>query len=477
MDPTEEIRFEGWSLQRATGELTRDTRRIRLQSQPLQVLEALLARPGELVTREDLIARLWPRGVVDYDTALNSAVRRLRIALGDSADSPRYIETIPKRGYRFIGCLEAPVRPERMVPLRRRGWPTVAALVLVLGCTPFVLNSSVTATPGRAAGQPASLSVQASDHFQLARFFFQRRSEGDLERARSNLVAATALDPGSAPAWALLSSVYWIETVEGRLPQQQGFRQVREAAERSLALDPTLAEARLRLAAVEWRSGDWRKGDRHFRRAAEYEPNHPLVLSFAASFAAADGRFDEAVELQRRSVAADPLVISGRWNLATWLFMDGRLKEARDEFARIRELSPDARDIPLRLAELALLEGRFDEALALAREMPDATDRLFAEVVAQHGLGRRSEADATLVVLIDAARKDRPFRIAEAYASVGDRERAFQWLDAAGAKQSDDAWIRYSPFLEPLHADPRWSAWLAAANSRISAVRGVRASG
>jgi DNA-binding winged helix-turn-helix (wHTH) protein/tetratricopeptide (TPR) repeat protein len=477
MDPTGEIRFDGWSLRRVTGELLRGSRRIRLQSQPLQVLEAVLARPGELVTREELIAQLWPRGVVDYDTALNSAVRRLRVALGDSADSPRYIETIPKRGYRFIGSLDAPVRPEMTLPLRRRAWASVAALALVLGSTPFVLNSSVTATAGPAAGQPASLSAQASDHFQRARFFFQRRSEGDLERARSNLATVTAMNPGFAPAWALLSSVYWIETVEGRLPRQQGFRQARAAAERALALDPTLAEARLRLAAVEWQSGDWREGDRHFRRATEYEPDHPLALSFAASFAAGGGRFDEAVELQRRSVAADPLVISGRWNLATWLFWAGRLKEARDEFALIRELRPDAPDIPLRLAELDLLEARFDEALVLAREMPDATDRLFAEVVAQHGLGRRSDADATLVALIDAARKDRPFRIAEAYARIGDRERAFQWLDAAGAKHRDDAWIRYSPFLEPLHADPRWDAWLAARSSRMAAVQGVRAGG
>ena len=103
----DQIRFDGWTLLRSTGELMRGDVRTRLQGQPLQVLEELLARPGELVPREQMIARLWPNGVVvDFDTALNSAVRRLRTALDDHAEHPRYIETLPRRGYRFIGRLD-----------------------------------------------------------------------------------------------------------------------------------------------------------------------------------------------------------------------------------------------------------------------------------------------------------------------------------------------------------------------------------
>jgi DNA-binding winged helix-turn-helix (wHTH) protein len=90
------------------GELTKDGRRIRLQDQPLQILDALLSHPGELVTREHLIARLWPKGVVDFDTGLNSAIRKLRVALCDVADTPRYIETVPRKGYRFIGPIDKP---------------------------------------------------------------------------------------------------------------------------------------------------------------------------------------------------------------------------------------------------------------------------------------------------------------------------------------------------------------------------------
>jgi DNA-binding winged helix-turn-helix (wHTH) protein/TolB-like protein/Tfp pilus assembly protein PilF len=101
--------FDGWVLRADIGELTKDGRKTRLQDQPLQILDALLSQPGELVTREHLIARLWPKGVVDFDTGLNSAVRKLRVALCDEADTPRYIETVPRKGYRFIGSLDPPI--------------------------------------------------------------------------------------------------------------------------------------------------------------------------------------------------------------------------------------------------------------------------------------------------------------------------------------------------------------------------------
>src|SRR6476660_4639253 len=97
------ITFDDWTLLPATGELLRGDTKVRLQEQPLQVLIALLSRPGQLVTRDELIARLWPADTLAFDVSLNTVVRKVRIALGDDADRPRYIETIPRRGYRFIG--------------------------------------------------------------------------------------------------------------------------------------------------------------------------------------------------------------------------------------------------------------------------------------------------------------------------------------------------------------------------------------
>ena len=120
-----EIRFDGWGVNFESGEITRGGETHRLQDQPLQILDELTQRPGQVVTREQLIARLWPKGVVEFDTGLNTAMRKLRIALGDDPDTPRYIETIPRKGYRFIAALEAvpapdlptlPTHPSQYVP-------------------------------------------------------------------------------------------------------------------------------------------------------------------------------------------------------------------------------------------------------------------------------------------------------------------------------------------------------------------------
>lgn len=110
-DPTNQkpiFRFGLYELEGATGELRKDGKaRPRLQGQPLEVLLQLLAHPGDVVTREELRQLLWPADTfVDYDHSLNTAVNKLRDALSDSAENPRFIQTIPRRGYRFIAPVE-----------------------------------------------------------------------------------------------------------------------------------------------------------------------------------------------------------------------------------------------------------------------------------------------------------------------------------------------------------------------------------
>ena len=110
--PSRRVRFGAFALDLCTDELWDGSTRLKVPDQSIQILEALLERPGELVTREDLRDRLWPSGTyVDYEHGLNAAVRRLREALGDSADAPRYVETLPRRGYRFIGVIHSTAAP------------------------------------------------------------------------------------------------------------------------------------------------------------------------------------------------------------------------------------------------------------------------------------------------------------------------------------------------------------------------------
>jgi len=162
-DVSPTLRFSDFEVDLRAGELRKQGARIKLQEQPFQILQALLEHPGQVVTREELQRRIWPADTfVDFDHGLYNAIKRLREALGDTADMPRFIETLPKRGYRFKGVVNgngfgsAPVeaRPVEQAPsvreevsiasTKRRG-PRILSAVLVAVAAVAVLLS---AAPG-----------------------------------------------------------------------------------------------------------------------------------------------------------------------------------------------------------------------------------------------------------------------------------------------------------------------------------------
>src|ERR1035437_4335919 len=101
-----EIRFGTFEVDLRSGELRKNGVNLKLSGQPFQVLAVLLERPGEVITREEFQKRLWPDTFVDFDHNLNTAINKIREVLGDSAESPRFVETLPRRGYRFIYPVE-----------------------------------------------------------------------------------------------------------------------------------------------------------------------------------------------------------------------------------------------------------------------------------------------------------------------------------------------------------------------------------
>ena len=166
--PSPRYRFGVFELDTGTGELRRRGARVRLQGQPVQILQALLERPGEVVSRDDLRRLLWtPDMFVEFDHSLNTAVKKLREALGDSASASRFVETVPRSGYRFIAPVErvdvsTAAPPLVVAPKETRRWPRArilaAALVLV------GLAVAVPRGPGRTVAvsespRPARLAV------------------------------------------------------------------------------------------------------------------------------------------------------------------------------------------------------------------------------------------------------------------------------------------------------------------------------
>jgi TolB-like protein/DNA-binding winged helix-turn-helix (wHTH) protein/tetratricopeptide (TPR) repeat protein len=159
------FRFGAFELDSRTGELRKNGMRLRCQEQPIHVLVALLERPGELLTREELRQRVWPQDTfVDFDHALNTAVKKIRATLHDEADAPRYLETVPRRGYRFIAPVQteltpgrtaeehrakAPEVPETRRPLiNRRVVALAAALIVVVGAVYYWSSHRARASGG-----------------------------------------------------------------------------------------------------------------------------------------------------------------------------------------------------------------------------------------------------------------------------------------------------------------------------------------
>ena len=133
------IKFGDFEADEQSGELSRNGERIKLQDLPFRMLIALLHKPGAVVTREELRTALWGGAYVDAEAGLNTAAAKLREALGDNAEQPRFIETIPKRGYRFVGRIETAKQPATSPPASGRSWnrmlivAAAAGLVVTIG--------------------------------------------------------------------------------------------------------------------------------------------------------------------------------------------------------------------------------------------------------------------------------------------------------------------------------------------------------
>ena len=159
------VRFGAYEVDLRSAELRKSGIKVRLTGQPFQILAILLGQPGELVTREELQKRLWPADTfVDFDRGLNAAINRVREALGDSAENPRFVETLPRRGYRFIGQVEraeqanstesqASLNGQRN-GIAGRGWKIgIAAGSVILLIASGLLFSSIAATGSSACSR------------------------------------------------------------------------------------------------------------------------------------------------------------------------------------------------------------------------------------------------------------------------------------------------------------------------------------
>jgi DNA-binding winged helix-turn-helix (wHTH) protein/Tfp pilus assembly protein PilF len=449
------VRFGPYEMDRRACALRREGTRIPLQIQPFRVLEALVDRAGEVVTRAELRAEIWPSEVyVDFDHGLNNAVNRLRQALGDSAESPRFIETLPRIGYRFVYAIER----------QAEGLPAAGAETTVAGPRRVPTRAVVAASAGlafaaigalalNAAWQPRSTSdrgdvslpstqdAEAQDAYLRGLVLFERRNKEAITRSIEYLTEATTRDPNFAEAYAALAEAYVTAggpTLVRTMTREEAAPLAMRAAQESLRLQPDLPEGHSAMASVLDKLEAW-SPERDAQIEAEYwqavalGPTAARVYLFFGNFLSSRGRSDEAIPQYRRALEREPLSPSVNSRLGAELVAVGEIESGMQYLQRTIELDPYQYNARVRFGWSYAGLGELDDArqqFARAEEispgsLPSLTGLAF--VAALRGESESaSEALDTLIPLAVAASD--PYSIAMVYVALGDRDNALTWL-------------------------------------------------
>jgi len=305
-------------------------------------------------------------------------------------------------------------------------------------------------------------NVEAYNACLQARYFSERGSKEDLEKALGYYEQAIRLDPDYAPAWAGLADVRDWMAGQGYLPLTEGTEQARVAAERALALDPNLADAHAALGSIQmWHDWDWAAADASYKRALALEPGNAKVLRGAAHLARALGRYEEGLELGRRAVELDPLRAWSHQAVGLAALDAGRLEEAEKAVRKAVELAPENPDVRGTLVQVYLVQKRPQEALAEVKRQRELWRRLYGLALAYHALGQKKESDAALAEFIKKFGDVGAFQAAEIYAYRGEADQAFEWLERAYRQRDGGcAHVKGDPLLKNIERDPRWAAFL-----------------
>jgi TolB-like protein/Flp pilus assembly protein TadD len=565
-NPGGTIRFGPYDVDLRTGEVRKKGFKIHLQDKPFQILVALLEHPGELVTRDELHRRLWAGDTfVDFDNGLNTALTKLRESLGDSAAEPQYIETFPRRGYRFMvpvietarirvimlavlpfenltgdqeqeyfsdGLTEemisqlARLNPDRLGVIARtsslrykkttKGINKIARELNV----DWILEGSVRRAAERvritaqlvrtqdeshlwaqsydrdlgdilAMQSEVALAIAGEIHLKLkpdaqAKSKETRRVNPEAHEARlmgcyhlakfnreginkaiDYLLQSIELDPNYAPPYDDLAFAYFISS-GWILPPREAMIKAKEAAMKGLKIDESLAEAHASLGIVHLRyDWDWAAAGNECKRAVEINAGSARAHEFYGWYLAAMGRFEEAIEQERRALALDPVSPGVNTLCGHVLYLGRRYDQAIEQLHKTVELEPDYWFAHLVLGLAMQQKGRLPEAIDQFQKAR-REERLSPETMGALGQAYAAvgEKDKAVKVLEELEKWSKqyyvsPFHRGRIHAALGQKDEAFAWFETAYEERSFYlSWFKVEPELDPLRSDPRFKKLL-----------------
>ena len=408
------VRFGVFEADLRAGELRRNGVKVRIQDLPFRALVVLLSHPNEVVTREDLRQALWPDGVfVDFDRGISSAIKRLRDALGDSADNPIFVETIERRGYRWIGPVHPlePASEEKAIPAetarpsRHSSWrklvfvlPVLALLFALWIFRPAYRSARVSAkaklTPSASDPRNAA-GPQAEDFYLKGRYYWNKRTAESLNQAVDAFTQAIIRDPNYAPAYMGLADCYNLLREYSAMPSREAYSRAFAAAQKAVELDGQSSEGHASLAFVTF-YGMWdaNGAEQEFRRAIDLDPHNAKAHHWYATFLQAIGRHPESLVEIERARELDPNSSSILADRGRLLWAAGHREEGLQLLKQLEASEPDFVS-PHRYLRYAYLEtGDYPNYLVEIRKEALLTHRtpdLAVAEAAAKGFAERGE--------------------------------------------------------------------------------------
>ncbi|MBX9600561.1 MAG: winged helix-turn-helix domain-containing protein [Bryobacteraceae bacterium] len=458
-------RFGPFELESGSRQLRKHGLAIRLAGKPVELLLALLERPGEIVSREELRSRLWPDTNVDYERGLNNAVNRVRAALSDAAAAPRFIETISGRGYRLIIPVEK-IQTESAVPAAARPapwnrWPGAAAAGIFLALSLWIL-------PAPEAGPdppPASHAAGIYHHEQW-------RAES-LVQARRHFEEAIAAAPEFAESRAYLAIVVLDMAEIGLLPAREAGQIAQQQAGKALELAPRSAVVQSAVAGVEtkvrWRL---RQAMGSAEKAVRLDRRSPLAWRTLASVRMARGEIQGAVRAMNQAIRISPATPLNRLWAGHLQYLARNFQESVRELELALTMDPGLAPAHRLLSDSYLRVGRSEDAriqfetwLAQVRvgEEEIARVRAIIQTAGFTGLWRRNLGNPNRK---PEGSPGAAMKLAAMYAAIGEAEPAMDWLERAAAEREPQLlFVAVDPRFDAVRGSPRYREWMRALGS------------
>lgn len=495
---TDVVRFGVFEADVSSGELRKNGVKVKIQDLPFRALQLLLSRPNEVLSRDQFRQALWPEGVfVDFDHGISSAMNRLRDALGDSADNPIFIETVERRGYRWIapthftGALSVSpgpqlVEPEVEHPVAKRsfsppyGWrwsltvPATALVLLIIWSfwsNHRVARADAAKPPSIVSPASDSARAEAEQFYLKGRFYWEKRTPAGLNKAVDQFTQAIVRDPTYAPAYVGLANSYNLLREYTLMPASEAYPRALSAAKKAVELDEQSSEAHASLAfALFYGTWDVTGAEREFRRAIDLNPNNAVARHWYATYLATRGRYSDAVAEIERAQALDPASKSILADKADLLLVAGRRDEGISLLKQLESSEPDFIS-PHRYLKIAYFSsgdyanfiGEWRKEVLLMHDTPGRKLVDTAEKGLRTGGSQRMLQNMRMMQTRLYARGTlSPYSLAETSAWLGNKPEALQYLKAAYEIHDESiVQIEGDPAFNSFHQEPAYKDLVA----------------